>query len=111
MKDLGFVDSPQARHNGKQKREDEIGRKIVDIALRYFDIFLNHPTESELVAKTLKEDHPAKVSQAGIFERKMQCSQAFWHLLELFLGLFEVVAQTVQIGRFVPQTNCKLIIP
>jgi hypothetical protein len=62
LKDLGFVDSPQAHHDGEEKREDEIGRKVVDIALRNLHGALQQATKTELFAKTLKQNHSPKVS-------------------------------------------------
>jgi hypothetical protein len=66
LEDFGFVDSSKTCHDSIQKSQDQIGRSIVCLPLRNFDIMLEQPTESELVAKSLKKHHPSEVSEMGI---------------------------------------------
>jgi hypothetical protein len=41
LQDLGLVDSPKACHNRIQKRQNQVGGKIIGVALRDFDKILN----------------------------------------------------------------------
>jgi hypothetical protein len=66
---------------------------------------LDQPAESELVAKTLKEHHPTEVSQMGVFEGYMQCSQAFWHAKREGKGPLRFFSQTVLKGRFMNENH------
>ena len=67
---LGLVDTAQTCHDRIEKSQDHIGRKIVGIALRNFDIILDDPSESKLVAKTLKKYHSTEVGEMGIDEHE-----------------------------------------
>ncbi len=108
LQDLGLVDAPQARHDSIEESDDQIGGEIVGIALRNLNGPLNQSTESELVAKTLKDYHSSEVSETGIFECEMQYFQAFGHDTELKFRKIYSLTQTVQNGRFVSDRNYNL---
>ena len=65
---LCLVDPSQARHDGVEESQDQIGGEIVGIALRNPDVFLDQPAKSESVAKTLKKYHASEVGEMSVFE-------------------------------------------
>lgn len=61
LQNLGFVDTPQTSHDSVEESDDQIGGKIVGIAVRNLHEILYVSSESELVAKTLHQYHAAEV--------------------------------------------------
>jgi len=78
---------------------------VVGVALGDFDIALQEPAESQLLAKALHQHHSAKMGQLRLGERKIECSQAFWHRTKVVLALFLSVAQSSLKVKFVQQTE------
>ena len=101
LQNLGLVDASQSRHGGVQQGQKQIGGKVVGMALRHFDVVLDQPTQSKLVAKTLQQDHPTKVGEMGFDERQTQCSQASGHGSKQSRTSCAASSQTVLKGRFV----------
>ena len=52
---------------------------VAGIASRKLESPLELPTQLELVAKTLQENHSTEVGQMGLLEGQTQCLQAFGH--------------------------------
>jgi hypothetical protein len=57
-------------------------------------------TAPELPTKTPHHCQPAELSQPGVLERKLQCSQSFWHRAKANLALLGVVSQSSPKVRF-----------
>ena len=54
LQNFCLVDASQARHDGVQERQNQVGGAVVGIALRSADMLLEEPTQPEFVAKTLQ---------------------------------------------------------
>lgn len=80
LQDLGLVDSAQPHDDGKHQSHDHLGRIVKSTSVWNPHVFLNQPAQSQLVAKTLNQPHPTKVSDVGLVEGKTDFSRTFWHM-------------------------------
>src|SRR5262245_50177546 len=80
LKDLGLVDYAQPHDNGEHQCHDHLGRMVKSTSVWNPHVFLNQPAQSQLVAKTLNQPHPTKVSDVGFVEGKTDFSRTFWHM-------------------------------
>jgi hypothetical protein len=79
LQDFGLADSPQPSHQDIQQGQEQIRWLKVPTAMSDAQIALQQPSQTQALTKMLHQDHSSKMSQVGILEGKLQCSQAFSH--------------------------------
>ncbi len=79
LQNLGFADPPKSRDQDVEHRQEQVGWLEVSTSVGDSQVSLQQPPKAEASTKTLDQHQPTEVSQVGVLERKLQCSQAFSH--------------------------------
>ena len=82
LQDLGLVDASQSHNDSVEKRQDQFGEVIVGGSLRRGNIALEQSAQTQPVAKTLDQPHPAEVRDMGFLEGNTDFSGTFAHVTE-----------------------------
>ena len=78
LEDIRLVDAAKA-HDDAEHQSQEKFRRVVDVPLgRSREMPLQQTTQSELLAKTLDQPHPAEVGEMGPIEGKSEIPGSFW---------------------------------